>query len=69
MVLVQSNAIARYLGRTYLGLNGEVLYPEMDQPEQMHAIDEILELNSELLMKQGFTFNTDNYDDKVNKFL
>ena len=35
----------------------------------MHAIDEILELNSELLLKQAFTFNTENYDEKVNAYL
>ena len=34
--LHQSEAIARYLGKTYAGRKNEVLYPSNNEPELMH---------------------------------
>ena len=49
--LHQSEAIARYLGRTYRGSNNEVLYPSNKEPGLMHQIDQVMELATSLLSK------------------
>lgn len=57
--LAESNAIVRYIGKTYRGINGELLYPDNSQPELMQRIDSILEWSSDFLNTYGpFTVKT-----------
>ena len=39
----------RFLAKTHSGLKGEMLYPSNDQPEAMQAVDDVLELASDML--------------------
>ena len=47
--MAQTNSIIRYLGRTFRGLNNEVLYPDNSNPKLMYDIDNVLELSQDML--------------------
>lgn len=58
--LCQTKAIMRFLAKRYKGRNGETLYPDNSQPMLMHAIDEMLELFSDIQFKHPWS---DDYKD------
>ena len=49
--MTQSNAIARYVGASYKGRNGEVLYPGNADPMLSFKIDDFMEDTEELIYK------------------
>ena len=45
--LAQSQAILRYVGRSYRGKNNELLYPAKEDPDVSYDIDAIVEYSND----------------------
>ena len=65
--LSYSYAIARYLGRTFLGRNDEFLYPGASNPEMIGQIDEIIGEADDLLYSNYIKFQYHGHPEYKNK--